>query len=263
MFRIPTLKTIYDKRWVILAWSLGAFAMNLLITWIFPDFKNPQLVEVFKNLPESLQAFSGSLDIGTIDKYLDSQVFFNNGSFIFWILGISMGVNLLATDEDKGTLETTLSTKISRNRLYIEKFVAMLLIFLIVNIAGTLAIWVGLQIINESVSVLRLVQATLMLFVFTSLLGAFSFSVGALSGRKNLAIGIPTLTLVIMFLVYTFSQTVDWMKNWDKFTWNYYYANGQTVLKGISYWDLSVLIISFAVFFAIGIILFNKRDLRK
>ena len=137
------------------------------------------------------------------------------------------------------------------------------MIFLVVNAAGALAIWTGLQIINESVSFLRLAQATLMLFVFTCLLGAFSFSVGALSGKKNLAIGIPTLTLVIMFLVYTFSQTVDWMKNWDKFTWNYYYANGQTVIKGISYWDLSVLIISFVVFFVVGIILFNKRDLVK
>ena len=53
MFRTPVLKTLYDKRWVILAWSIAAFAMNLLITWIFPDFKNPQLVEVFKSLPES------------------------------------------------------------------------------------------------------------------------------------------------------------------------------------------------------------------
>ena len=134
MFRTPALKTLYDKRWVILAWSLGAFIMNLVIVIIFPDFKNPQLVEAFKSLPESLQAFSGSLDIGTISKYLDSQVFFNNGSFIFWILGISIGVNLLSTDEDRGTLETTLATKISRSRLYTEKFIAMLFIFFAVNV---------------------------------------------------------------------------------------------------------------------------------
>ncbi len=263
MFRTPTLKTLYDKRWVILAWSLGAFAMNMLITWIFPDFKNPQLIEVFKSLPESLQAFSGSLDIGTIQKYLDSQVFFNNGSFIFWILGISIGVNLMASDEDKGTLETALATKASRSRLYVEKFLAMLFIFLIVSVASTLGIWLALFIIHEPVNAIRLIQATFMLFVFTCLLGSFSFGIGALSGRKNLAIGVPTLALVVMFLVYTFSQTIKWMKNWDKFTWNYYYAHNQTVMNGISYRDLSVLIISTAIFFVAGIIFFNKRDLRK
>ena len=263
MFRTPALKTLYDKRWVILAWSMAAFAMNLMITWIFPDFKNPQLVEVFKSLPKSLQAFAGSLDIGTIDKYLDSQVFFNNGSFIFWILGISLGVNLLVSDEDKGTLETTLSTKISRSRLYIEKFIAMVLIFLVVIVASTLGIWLALVIINEPVSAVRLIQATVMLFVFTVLLGAFSFGVGGLSGRKNLAIGIPTLTLVVMFLVYSFSQTIKWMKNWDKFTWNYYYAHNQTVINGISYRDFSVMLISLTVFFIIGIIFFNRRDLKQ
>lgn len=263
MFRLPTLKTLYDKRWVILAWSLAAFVMNLLITWIFPDFKNPQLIEVFKSLPQSLQAFAGNLDIGTIDKYLDSQVFFNNGSFIFWILGISMGVNLLVSDEDKGTLETTLSTKISRSRLYVEKLIAMILIFLLVNVASTLGIWLALFIIHEPVNAIRLIQATIMLFAFTCLLGAFSFGTGALSGKKNLAIGVPTLTLVVMFLVYSFSQTIKWMKNWDKFTWNYYYAHNQTVIKGISYRDLSVLIVSALIFLIIGIIIFNKRDLRQ
>lgn len=263
MFRTPALKTLYDKRWVILAWSMGAFIMNLVITWIFPDFKNPQLVEVFKSLPQTLQAFAGSLDIGTIEKYLDSQVFFNNGSFIFWILGISMGVNLLVSDEDRGTLETTLATKATRSRLYIEKFIAMLFIFLLVNVAATLGIWLALVIIHEPVNAVRLIQATFMLFVFTALLGSFSFGVGALSGRKNLAIGVPTLTLVVMFLVYTFSQTIKWMKHWDRFTWNYYYSHNQTVINGVSYRDFAVLAVSIVVFFVIGIILFNKRDLRQ
>lgn len=263
MFRTPFLKTIYDKRWVILAWSLAAFAMNLIITWIFPDFKNPQLVEVFKSLPQTLQAFAGNMDIGTIEKYLDSQVFFNNGSFIFWILGISLGVNLLVSDEDRGTLETSLSTKISRSRLYTEKFIAMALIFLVVNIASTLGIWLAIAIINEPVNAVRLIQATAMLFIYTVMLGSFSFAVGALSGRKNLAIGIPTLSIVIMFLVYTFSQTIKWMKNWDKGTWNYYYSHGQTVIKGIDYTDIAVLVVSIIVFFVIGIIFFKRRDLKQ
>jgi ABC-2 type transport system permease protein len=263
MFRTPALKTLYDKRWVILAWSLGAFIMNLVIVIIFPDFKNPQLVEAFKSLPESLQAFSGSLDIGTISKYLDSQVFFNNGSFIFWILGISIGVNLLSTDEDRGTLETTLATKISRSRLYTEKFIAMLFIFFAVNVVSTLGIWSALFIIHEPVSAVRLVQATFMLFIFTALLGSFSFGMGAATGKKGLSIGVPSLTLVAMFLLYTFSQSVDWLKNWDKITWNYYYSRGQTIINGIHYVDLIILLLSILLFFILGIVFLNKRDLQK
>ena len=205
MFRSPFLKTLYDKRWVILAWSLGAFIMNLVIVWIFPDFKDPRLNDAFKNLPETLQAFAGSLDINTIEKYVDSQVFFNNGSIIFWILGISIGVNLFATEEDRGTLETTLATKIPRGRLYFEKFLAMIAIFTVVNLAGLAAIWLASVIIHEPISVLRLFQAGAVLLLFTTLLGSFSFGVGAMTGRKNLAIGLPVVTLVAMFLLYTFA----------------------------------------------------------
>lgn len=263
MFRTPFLKTIYDKRWVILAWSLGAFIMNFIIVIIFPDFKDPKITEAFKSLPQSLQAFAGSLDINTIEKYLDAQVFFNNGSMIFWILGISIGVNLFATEEDKGTLETSLSTKVTRGRLYFEKFLAMLGIFLIVNVIALLGILLAGVIINESINLLRLAQAGAVLWFYTILLGAFSFSIGAVTGRKNLAIGLPVVTLVAMFLLFTFSQSVKWLKGWDKATWNYFYSHGQTVIKGIDYTDMSVLLISILAFTIIGWLVFRKRDLRK
>lgn len=262
MFKSPFLKTFYDKRWVILAWSLGALIMNLVVVWIFPDFKDPRLTEAFKSLPQSLQAFAGSLDINTIEKYLDSQVFFNNGSVIFWILGISIGVNLFATEEDRGTLETTLATKIPRGRLYFEKALAMAAIFLVVNLVGLAGIWIATVVIHENVSILRLLQAGAVLWLFTILLGAFSFGVGAVTGRKNLAIGIPVVTLVAMFLLYSFSQSVKWLKGWDKATWNYFYAHGQTVMKGIDYSDMAVLAISAAVFLIAGWLVFRKRDLR-
>jgi ABC-type transport system involved in multi-copper enzyme maturation permease subunit len=262
MFRSPFLKTLYDKRWVILAWSLGAFIMNLVIVWIFPDFKDPRLNDAFKNLPETLQAFAGSLDINTIEKYVDSQVFFNNGSIIFWILGISIGVNLFATEEDRGTLETTLATKIPRGRLYFEKFLAMIAIFSVVNLAGIAAIWLASVIIHEPISVLRLFQAGAVLLLFTTLLGSFSFGVGAMTGRKNLAIGLPVIILVAMFLLYTFAQSIDWLKGWDKATWNYFYSHGRTFINGIDYSDISVLIVSTAVFALAGWLVFRKRDLR-
>lgn len=262
MFRTPFLKTLYDKRWVILAWSLGAFIMNLIVVWIFPDFKDPKLNEAFKSLPDTLQAFAGSLDINTIEKYLDSQVFFNNGSIIFWILGISIGVNLFATEEDRGTLETSLATKITRGRLYFEKFMAMIAIFVVVNIIGLLGILVSVRIINESVNLLRIAQAGAVLLLYTTLLGAFSFGVGAVTGRKNLAIGVPVVTLVAMFLLFTFSQSVDWLKGWDKATWNYFYSHGRTVINGIDYSDMSVLVVSILVFALAGWLVFRKRDLR-
>lgn len=262
MFRTPFLKTLYDKRWVILAWSLGAFIMNLVVVWIFPDFKDPRLNEAFKSLPDTLQAFAGSLDINTIEKYLDSQVFFNNGSIIFWILGISIGVNLFATEEDRGTLETTLATKVTRGRLYFEKFMAMVAIFLVVNVVGLVGILIATQIIHESINLLRIVQAGAVLLLYTTLLGAFSFGLGAVTGRKNLAIGVPVVTLVAMFLLFTFSQSVDWLKGWDKATWNYFYSHGRTVINGIDYSDMSVLVVSILVFAVTGWLVFRKRDLR-
>ncbi len=261
MFKFVTTKTLYDKRWAILAWSLGFAATIIFIVVLFPSFKDPQITQAFEKLPEELQSISGSFDINTIDKYLDAQVFFNNATFILIILGISLGVSLLASEEDKGTLETALSTPVSRTRFYFEKLLALGIISLTVVFVGMLGTVVGLLIIGEWVSIVRLAQTTLMLMIFTLLYGSFALSVGAISGSKRMAITIPTVVTVAMYILYTFSFAVSQLKGWEKLTWNYYFTNSKVVVNGINYVDLSVLLVFIAIFTFAGWYRFRKRDI--
>ncbi len=261
MFKYTTTKTLYDKRWAILAWGLGFAITIVFIVVLFPSFKDPQITEAFEKLPKELQSISGSFDINTIDKYLDAQVFFNNATFILIILGISMGVSLLVSEEDRGTLETLLSAPISRTRLYLEKLLSLAIISLIVVLFGMLGTIVGLLIVGEWVSMVRLVQTTLMLIVFTLLYGTFALSIGAITGSKRLAITIPTVTTVAMYIIYTFSFAVKQLNGWEKLTWNYYFTNSKVIVNGINYVDLSILMLFIGIFIFAGWYWFRDRDI--
>ncbi len=262
MFNSIISKTLYDNRAMILAWSLGIFALNLFVVVLFVEFgKNSALQEQYRSLPVSLQAFTGSLDFSTVSKYLSSQLYFNNATMLLWIMAIGYGVNAIAGEEQRGTLETTLATRVSKMRFYSQKLAAGMIIFAIVNIVGLIAVWVGLGLISESMDPIRLLQATMMLWVYTSLLGAFSLAVGAATGRKSLTIGITIATIAIMLIVYTFSQSVSWMKGFEFITWNYYYAHAQTVINGINVTDLAVLIGSMVAVYGLGYTLFKARDI--
>lgn len=263
MFKTVTTKTLYDKRWAILAWGIGFAATILFIVVLFPSFKDPQITQAFEKLPKELQSISGSFDINTIDKYLDAQVFFNNATFILIILGISMGVSLLASEEDKGTLETVLATPITRTRLYFEKLLSLILISVAVVVTGIIGTALGLLIIGEWVSIVRLGQTTLMLLIFTLLYGTFAFGIGAATGSKRLAITIPTVVTVGMYILYTFSFAVKQLKGWEKLTWNYYFTNSKVIINGINYVDMSVLLMFIAIFTFAGWYWFRKRDINQ
>ncbi len=262
MFNSIVSKTLYDKRAMILAWSLGVFALNLFVVVLFAEFgRNSALQEQYRSLPASLQAFTGSLGIDTISRYLSSLLYFNNATMLLWIMAIGYGVNAIVGEEERGTLETTLATRVSKMRFYSQKLAAGMIIFAIVNIVGLIAIWIGLALISESMDPIRLLQATLMLWIYTALLGVFALAVGAATGRKSLTIGITTVTIAIMLIVYTFSQSVSWMKGFELITWNYYYAHPQTVINGLNFTDLAVLVGSIVAIYGLGYILFKARDI--
>ncbi len=262
MFKTVTTKSLYDKRWMMLAWSLGVLVLVVFVVLLFPDFgKNNQISEQLQKLPESLQAISGSFDINTIEKYLDSQVFFNNLTFLFVILGIGFGVNALATEEDKGTLERVLATPVGKVRFFAEKFAVGAIIFAVVCVVAGIGVIVGTALVNEHVSIVRVVQACINLWIFTLVFGTLALAVGAITGRKNLSIAIPTALVVAMYILYTFAQSVKWLKGWDKLTINYYYADSHVVVKGINFGDLLVMVAVIAILFVAGIVVFKNRDI--
>lgn len=124
--------------------------------------------------------------------------------------------------------------------------------------AGTV---IGLLIIGEWVSFVRLAQTTLMLLVFTLLYGSFALGVGAATGSKRMAITIPTVITVAMYILYTFSFAVKQLKGWEKLTWNYYFTNSKVVINGINYVDMSVLLMFILIFTFAGWFWFRNRDI--
>jgi low temperature requirement protein LtrA len=76
MFSNVFRKTVYEKRWTMLAWSIGLFFMALLTMSFYPFFKNSGFDQVIANAPKSLQGLLGqAADYKSVPGYVDQQIF--------------------------------------------------------------------------------------------------------------------------------------------------------------------------------------------
>lgn len=205
MFKNIFTKTLHEKRWTMIFWSIGVIAMCLLMMGFYHSFTD--LADAFKNLPKSFQNLIGdTAALKTVPGYVAQQVFALRIPLLTLIMGIILFTALLAGDEGDGTLQTLLAQPVSRRRVYIEKLLAGMVIGLVICCAAIIGIMLGLLMIHEQMSFLRLVQAVMGVWLLTLLFGSIGFALGAITGKRGLA---GSVTGLFTFAISLLQQSGD------------------------------------------------------
>ena len=75
MFSSITTKTLYEKRWFLLGWTLGILTMAGVTIAFYPSIKD-QVGQLLASVPKQLQSVTGSAeDYRSIAGYIGSGVF--------------------------------------------------------------------------------------------------------------------------------------------------------------------------------------------
>jgi ABC-2 type transport system permease protein len=254
------LKTVYERRWAILWWSLAIFAMTLLTVTLFPTFSKA-FGESLKDVPDSLKNVLGEAhDYQRIEGFLQLQVY-TQMIFLPIIYGIIMGTGLIAGEEGQGTLQSVLAHPVSRTRVYLQKFAAAAVVLWVINMAMFLAIFVGCQLIGESPDYARVLMATDMQWLVSLVFAAVGYALGAATGRRALAGALTGVYVFVMYLVSSLVATVDWMRYPNYFSPFKYFSEPRIMDAGLQWDNVSVLAIAGLVLLAAGWAVFNKRDI--
>lgn len=252
-------KTLYEKRWGMLWWSLAMFATTLLIVLMFPIFQD-SFGKSLQDVPESLRSILGDAsDYQRLEGFLELQVFLQM-IFLTIIYGIILFTGLLAGEENDGTLQTLLSQPVSRTKVYFHKLLAANLILWVVSFAMFLAVWLGAVLINESVDVWRLLQGTFALWLVSAVLSIFGYMLGAVTGRRGLAGALAGIFAFASYLVSSLVATVDALKPVNYVSPFKYFNNPRVMEQGLQMENVMYLVIGCVVPIIIGWIVFMKRD---
>lgn len=259
MFKNTFLKTLFTKRWMIISWCAGIAALVIFTMAFYPTLSKS--FGELKDIPESLKSFVGDASTySTITGYTDLQIFaqLNTMTIIF---GIILFTGLLAGEETEGTLQTLLAQPVGRSRVYWEKLVAALVLLGVACLSIAIGVVIGLAFINESMSIGRLLAATLATWLISLVFSALGYSIGAITGKRAIAGGLAGVLAFTSLLVTSLADSVDSLKTADKLSPFHYFNKPGILQNGPDWGNMAVLAIISIVALIIGGILFKRRDI--
>lgn len=264
MIRSIYAKTLYDKRFFMLGWTIGMAAIAALLVSFYPAMHQDDAISgLVQNMPAAFKGLIGSLtDLTRFDTYIASQLFDIRLPLIAGIMAIILGLGLSVADEEKGELRTILSLPISRVKLLAERWLAMVTV-LAVTLIGLLAGMYGVMPFIDGATIdfdetVRLVAMTgLMMVAF----GTIPFAVGMATGKRAAAMGVSVLVIIGSFLLSTFGQAVDWLGDYEKLSLLHYFPAVDIVKNGIDGKDALLLGVITVLLLIIALAAFRRRDI--
>lgn len=255
-------KTVYEKRWFVLSWSLGIIAMTLLTMVFYPYFKDAGFDELINSLPKSFEGLLGEAsNYRTVGGYVGEQIFAMRLPMLVLIMTITLFTSIGVGDENRGNLETLLAQPISRATVYWHKFLAASLITAIACLAIFIAVCLSFISIHDTMSLGRLAEATFACWLLGVGVGAFTYAIGAISGRRSLTIGIASGVTFLSFLISSMAPAVEGLKQAQKASIFYYYNTPAVAQHGLQLRNTVVLMGIILLFALVGLFVFQRRDL--
>ncbi len=253
------LKTLFEKHWMTLWWSIAVFLLILGIVALFPMFKDS-----FANMdatPEELKSLLGDTSsYTTITGWLNFQVF-DQMVFAGIILGIIIGGGVLAGEEKEGTLQSLLSLPVKRSAVYWQKFAAISVIVGIVTLMLFLGSLVGTAAIGESVGLGSLLLATLSAFLLSLFFAALTYTVGAITGRRGVAGAAVGLFAFASFMLTSLANGISALKYPDYLSPFHYYNKPSPLTDEFQIIEPLILLVASLVLLVIGRRVFARRDI--
>lgn len=195
--------------------------------------------------------------------YLWIALYANVYPWMLMALGVVLGVAAIAGDEDTGTLEYLLSRPVTRSTVVLARYLGMVTILgLVAAVSGlSLVVTYPLFGLDDGATAADAFNGTLSSFAVAVGLAGFAFLLGAVLGRKGLALGIATGVGIGGYVLYTLSnltgslEPLTWLS-----PWRWYVADAMLV-KGLT-WNVVLPFGTALVSLAVGWWGFLRRDLR-
>lgn len=264
MLRNVLLKTLRDQRRALLWWGSGLVALAVMMILFYPSVSdNPAIGEYIEAFPEDLMAlFAGEIaDFTSPEGYLNGELFFLMAPLLLLIFAIGFGSNAIAGEEERGTLELLLSNPLTRWRVVVEKFGAMVIATLMLMLVFWVGLAVGSMAIGMEISLFKLAEACFSAALLGLTFGALALAVGCARGKRGLSIGVASALGVVAYFLNAVAPVVEVLKPARKLSPFYYYIGADPLTNGLNLGHAAVSVGLTVVLLAVALIAFERRDL--
>lgn len=259
------LKNLRDRRKALFWWSFGLILFAIFMCAFYPTIQESAaaLEEYMANMPEALVAAFGGTgsNIASPEGYLNAELFSMMLPMMFIIYAIGFGSGVIAGEEEAGTLDLLLANPISRWRVLLEKFLAMVAGMAILSFISWLGLVAGIYAYDMDIGLGQLAAATVSSALLGFSFGVIALAISCLTGRRGMSMGIATALAVGTYLLYIMAQIAESLEKYQKLSPFYYHLGTNPLANGLKFGNMAVFTGTIVVFLAISFIAFHRRDL--
>ncbi len=261
MERSVFTKTLRDQRRGLIAWGIGTALTVVLMAAIWPSFSDIDIEGLLAQYPAALKEVFNVGAMSTGAGYLNAELFSLMLPAIFIIFAVGRGARVLAGEEEDGTLELLVTLPVSRTSILLQKCAALVLD--VVALGGVLlvATWLSSLVFGLDIGLRAAANGAVSMALLGIEFGLVALALGAVLGRRNLAVGVSACLAGASYLVYLAAQLVDSLRPLRRFSPFYQAISGGPLddrLAPIVWWTVVVGVLVFAA----SVRVFAARDLR-
>ncbi|MEI8240546.1 MAG: ABC transporter permease subunit, partial [Actinomycetota bacterium] len=260
-------RSILDRRRWLAGWSLGMAALSSFTVAFWPALrdKSASLNGMVNSLPASVRALVGmgsGIDPFSPLGYLLSKVF----AFMLPLLLIIAAIGLAGSvpgDEEHGLLELTFALPISRRRVLVERWLAVVVLTAVLTVAAFVSLVITAWLVDLGVGIAPMAWASVSAFALTLSVAAISLAVGALVGRRGSSIVAAAVIAVVGYLVTSLAEAgIGFFQALRPISVFTHYDVARVLVSGAPSWRLLVLMGIAAFGTGVAVWGIDRRDLR-
>jgi ABC-2 type transport system permease protein len=256
-------KTVWDHRRTIWWWLGGIALLALFIVAYYPALGDlSEFADLLESYPEAMLALFGidPQEFLTASGFIHGELYSAMLPTVFLIFTIMRGAAATAGEEQDGTMDLTLSVPVSRDRVVIDKFLAMAAMTSALGASLVVIFLAGNPLVDLELSVAGIIAINLGLVLMSLLFGALAMAIGAWSGRRVLAAGVAAGVAVAAFFINGLAALVDALEVPQKLSPFYWLLDSKPLNNGFDWAGLTLLAATTAVLLAAALWAFRCRD---
>ncbi|MGD2100743.1 MAG: ABC transporter permease subunit [Acidimicrobiia bacterium] len=256
-----SIKTASEFQGLFVITSMIMFYLGVLEPLVYGlvsvDFK-----ELVASFPDSLVAMIGGADMGTVEGFLQAEIFSITAPIALILVTAVMGARALAGEEENHTMGLLLGNPITRSHVILEKSVAMVAYAAGLGIVTFLGTWIGVLLAGLDVAASNIAAASALVTVMSLVFGGLSMAVGAATGRSRLASWSAAGVGLLAYFMFSFFPLSDTFAGWAKYSPFDLYLGSDPLNNGMAWGDGAIMFGLFLALVAVSIPIWSRRDLR-
>lgn len=241
-----------------------SIAMSLLaamVIWVYPSFsetfEGDELLEAY---PEGILQLFDVQTMASIEGFLAFELYVFGWVIMLGLYLAYLGAGTVADDVERGRIDIVLSLPVSRARVVIEKFAALAVPIVLVNVLTPIVIYVGAELIDEPIAVTDLAAVHLLSIPYLSACAGIGLAASVAVDRTGIAQRIALGAAFGLFLIESLVADTDYEVVGVVAPARYYDPN-EILLEGT--YDLvgvGILLVMTVVLLGASVLWFRERD---